>query len=85
MIPSVGQRWNTEESSGTDVGTYPMGLAEDQFTNKNDNFDVTFSVTDGELKINKTTLAITITGNKAEYDYDGTEKAGLLESYTTHE
>ena len=39
------------------------------------NFEnVTFQVTDGELKIKKATLTITITGDKKEYTYDGTAK-----------
>ena len=39
-------------AKGTDVDEYPMGLADTQFTNNNDNFDVTFAVTDGKLIIN---------------------------------
>ena len=59
----------------TAAGTYPMGLAAGQFSYNDANFeDVTFSVTDGELKINKATLTITITGDKKEYTYDGTAK-----------
>ena len=45
------------EATGTLVGEYPMGLAEDQFTNTNDNFEITFTVADGKL---------TITGNKID-------------------
>ena len=54
-----------------------MGLAAGQFSySDTTNFTkVTFNVTDGELKINPVDeLVITITGNKAEYTYDGTEK-----------
>lgn len=35
----------------TKSGTYAMGLASAMFTNKNNNFDVTFNVTDGSLTI----------------------------------
>ena len=35
----------------TNSGTYAMGLDKSKFTNKNDNFDVTFNVTDGSLTI----------------------------------
>jgi hypothetical protein len=38
-------------AKGTDTGNYPMGLTEGQFTNGNDNFEVTFTVTDGSLEI----------------------------------
>ena len=38
-------------AKGTDAGTYKMGLSKDQFTNNNNNFDITFAVTDGELTI----------------------------------
>ena len=38
-------------AKGTDVGTYSMGLKEEQFTNNNSNFEVKFEITDGELEI----------------------------------
>ncbi len=39
-------------ASGTEVGTYAMGLSADQFSVSSKNFaDVTFDVTDGELEI----------------------------------
>ena len=39
-------------ATGTKVGTYPMGLTAEQFTNENTNFsNVTFEVTDGSLTI----------------------------------
>ena len=47
-------------AKGTDVDKYPMGLAEDQFTNKNENFEVTFVVNDGELEITPAPLTIKI-------------------------
>ena len=57
-------------AKGTKVGTYAMGLAEDQFANDNDNFEVTFQVTDGELEI--VPKDITITADSGEKEYDGT-------------
>lgn len=61
----------------TNAGTYPMGLAASQFTNTNSNFKtVTFSVTDGELKISPIDgVTVTIIGNTAKVDYKGTEQS----------
>ena len=61
----------------TNAGTYPMGLAASQFTNTNSNFKtVTFSVTDGELKISPIDgVTVTIKGNTAKVDYKGTEQS----------
>ncbi len=61
-------------AKGTNVGSYPMGLAESQFTNNNDNFDVTFSVTDGQLTITKKAVTVTITGNTDSQTYNGSEQ-----------
>ena len=38
-------------AAGTEAGTYPMGLAEDQYSCEDGNFEVTFIVTDGEMVI----------------------------------
>ena len=67
-------------ATGTNAGSYPMGLAEDQFTNNNDNFEVTFSITDGKLTITKKPIRINITGNNKETKYDGTFQT--VEGYT---
>ena len=66
----------TDVAKGTDVGTYDMGLKKDQFTNTNDNFDVTFTVTDGSLEITPVTskVTVTITENSGTEKYDGAEK-----------
>jgi len=56
------------------VNTYPMGLAAEQFTNNNDNFVVTFEVTDGELEITKLPVTVTITGNKDSRMFNGDEQ-----------
>ena len=55
-------------AKGTAVGTYPMGLAESQFTNTNPIFDVTFKVTDGSLEVeaSEATLAFELAGGKLE-------------------
>ena len=61
-------------AKGTDVNTYPMNLAKDQFTNTNDNFDVTFEVTDGSLEITPVDeVAVTIIGHHNTAAYDGKE------------
>ena len=44
------------EAKGTDADTYPMRLTKDSFQNTNKNFDVTFKVTDGWLKITKKSI-----------------------------
>ena len=50
-----------------------MGLAADQFSNTNGNFNVTFTVNDGYVKINPVTDKVTVTvkGNKVTEKYDG--------------
>ncbi len=67
----------TAKATGTNVGTYPMGLNADQFANTNGNFtNVTFNVTDGWLKIDpvETEVTVTITGHTGSHTYDGNEK-----------
>ena len=65
----------TAEAARTDEGTTTMGLAASQFENNNTNFrTVTFEVTDGYAKINPVdAVVVTIVGNTASFDYDGTE------------
>ncbi|MDO4838072.1 MAG: InlB B-repeat-containing protein, partial [Clostridia bacterium] len=59
------------EVSGTDAGTYNMGVKEDQFTNISKNFtNVEFVVVDQDLVINK--REVTLTSGSAEKVYDGT-------------
>ena len=58
----------------TNVGTYPIGLKEGQFTNDNKNFDVTFIVTDGKLEITKPdAVIVTITEHGAVKTYNNEE------------
>ncbi len=63
-----------------DGSPYMMGLSEVLFTNNNENFDVTFSVTDGQLVITKKAITVDITGNTATYEYNGSEQ--FAEGYT---
>ena len=59
----------------TEEGTTYMGLAEDQFTNINPNFDtVTFNVTDGyQTIVPADVVVVTITGHHNAAMYDGEE------------
>ena len=66
--------------SGTNAGTYNMGLKAGQFANTNGNFaTVTFNVTDGYLTVNKINATVTITGHTNIVDYDG--KAHSADGY----
>ena len=67
---------------GTAANTYPMGLTAEMFSNSNENFkDVTFELeNDGQLVIDPLKMAITITGNTAEYSYNG--KSHSAKGYT---
>ncbi|MCR4667883.1 MAG: hypothetical protein K5774_00735, partial [Clostridia bacterium] len=55
----------------TTAGTTYMGLSPGQFTNKNDNFNVTFDVTDGYIRINRANVNVSITGSSETSVYDG--------------
>ena len=48
----------TKTASRTAAGTTYMGLSATKFTNKNDNFNVTFNVTDGYVKINQKAVTV---------------------------
>lgn len=62
----------TASVTGTDAGTYMMGLTAAQFENISHNFtNVEFTVTDGWLKIDP--MALTITADSGSKVYDGTE------------
>ena len=68
---------------GTDAGTYPMNLSEEQFENTNKNFkNVTFVVVDGKLVINPVTdkVIVTVAGNSKDVTYDG--NAHKVEGYS---
>ena len=72
------------KATGTNAGTYPMGLTADQFTNnKSTNFSkVTFEVADGWLKIDpvETEVFVKIAGNTKTETYNGKEHN--VEGYT---
>ena len=59
--------------SGTNAGSYDMELKPEDFTNTNDNYDVTFETVDGQLMINPIDVTVTITEHSDEVDYDGEE------------
>ena len=64
----------TAEVSGTEVNTYPMGLAPDQFSYDDPNVNANFEVSDGWLEITAPdAVIVTIVGNNTTEDYDGTE------------
>ena len=61
----------TAKVTGTDAGSYPMGLKADDFDYAGKNFsNVSFEVEDGELSILPATLTVTTHG--ASKPYDGT-------------
>ncbi|MBO7520286.1 MAG: hypothetical protein J6T73_05850, partial [Clostridia bacterium] len=62
----------TASVSGTNAGTYNMGLKAEQFTNTNPNFKtVTFNVTDGYVTVNPIDVTVTVTGHTVTADYNG--------------
>ena len=64
----------TDTASGTNVGTYEMGLTAEQFGYDDPNLTVTFQVTDGWLKIEQLPVTVTITGHTGETIYNGQEQ-----------
>ena len=61
----------TASVTGTDAGSYPMGLKAEQFQNTSKNFtNVKFAVNDGELTINP--MPLTITAGSDSKAYNGT-------------
>ena len=71
-------------ATGTDVGTYMMGLESSQFSYGNTNIEANFEVTDGWLKIVSPTLTtITITANSDNKEYDGTALTNNSYTYST--
>lgn len=65
----------TAEAAGTNVDDYWMYLSADMFASLNDNYDVTFTVNDGMLRVNPQDVAVAITGNNATVDYNGEEQS----------
>ena len=61
----------TAEATGTNAGTYEMGLAAGQFQNTNENFaNVEFTVEDGSLTVSP--RSVVLTSESGSKPYDGT-------------
>ncbi len=58
---------------GIKADTYPMNLTDDDFTNNNNNFAPTFTVTDGFQKITPIDVTVKVTGAQDTTDYDAGE------------
>lgn len=71
----------TGEASRMVTGSSSMGLRPSQFSNTNDNFDVTFHIIDGYVQINPKE-SITITTEGAEKKYDGIPLSNASYTYT---
>jgi len=68
----------TATASGTNVGTYSMGLSASQFTNTNPRFkDVTFLVTDGFVKITGKPVTVTAIAKSKTYDNNSSTDPAL--------
>ena len=73
VTPKAG---TAAKASGTNAGTYPMGLTAADFTAESNNYsNIRIAVTDGWLKIDPITdkVTVTITENADTVEYDGKE------------
>lgn len=70
----------TASASQTDVGTKNMGLTVSMFTNINDQFIVTFAITDGYQTVSPLAVAVAVVGENNTVTYDGAEHT--VEGYT---
>ena len=61
----------TARVTRTNAGTTYMGLSASQFTNNNDDYAVTFSVTDGYVAISPLAVSVSVTGHSGRFTYDG--------------
>jgi len=78
---SADYRFNgTASASRTNAGTTYMGLNASQFTNRNNNYDATFEVTDGYQTITPLDVTVDIVGNHNTTNYDG--NAHTVSGYT---
>lgn len=65
----------TAEVSGTNAGSYNMGLRAEDFSNTSKNFtNVEFVVNDGSLTITPAKVTVTVTGNSGTKVYNGEEQ-----------
>ena len=65
----------TAKAAGTNVGNYSMLLTELDFVNNNDNFKVTFNVTDGVLTIAPRAVTVSIEGSTEYTFYNGGQQS----------
>ena len=77
------------KASGTNAGTYYMGLTADDFTAESNNYsNIKIIVTDGWLKIDPITdkVTVTVTENAGTVEYDGKEHsvAGYVSMVSDH-
>ena len=75
VTPKAG---TAAKASGTNAGTYYMGLTADDFTAESNNYsNIRIVVTDGWLKIDPITdkVTVTVTENADTVEYDGKEHA----------
>ena len=73
VTPKAG---TAAKASGTNAGTYYMGLTADDFTAESNNYsNIRIAVTDGWLKIDPITdkVTVTVTENADSVEYDGKE------------
>ena len=61
--------------SGTNAGTYTLTPDENSYSNTNPNFDVTFAVESGTLKINPRSVTVKVTGNTGTKTYNKTAQS----------
>ncbi|MCR5155261.1 MAG: InlB B-repeat-containing protein [Butyrivibrio sp.] len=82
---TAGSDTEKAHAEGKKIDTYPMNLSEKDFENNNKNFDVTFDVTDGELKIKGRSQKFEITATPDAVDsmvYSGLDHKGDTFTYT---
>jgi uncharacterized repeat protein (TIGR02543 family) len=70
-----GPEQSAARAAGTNVNTYSMGLKAADFTNTDKNFDVTFEIKDGTLKIEKAKIEVEVTGNTDTVQYNGDDQS----------
>ncbi|MBR0404705.1 MAG: InlB B-repeat-containing protein [Eggerthellaceae bacterium] len=71
-LSSVSYTGNAK-AARTDVGSTPLVFEAGDFANSDTNYDVTFAIADGNLKVNAIPATVHIAGNVEAAEYDGTE------------
>ncbi|MCR5696185.1 MAG: BspA family leucine-rich repeat surface protein [Marinilabiliaceae bacterium] len=64
-----------QTAAGTNVGEYNMDLKESNFAYADDNYDVTFTVTNGKLTIAQKEVTIAVAGKTETKTYNGAEQS----------